>query len=127
MEKELRIGQCHDSLTQLCTKLTAQARILRYKFVHVHHQASNTCSQNLLNCINAKIETIVAKYRHAFMMLQALDSHGGSEWCTEFQELQKQGVHYLSQAELPDAPTQEHADELHARTLLSGGAVPEGS
>ena len=127
MEKELRIGQCRDSLTQLCTKLTAQARLLRYKYVHARHQAPNTRSRNLLNRISAKIETIVARYRHAFTALQALHSCGGSEWLSEFQELRKQDVRCLSQTELPDAPTREQAEELHARTLLSGGVIPEGN
>jgi len=127
MEKELRIGQCRDSLAQLRTKLTAQARLLNYKYVHVRHQAQNTRSRNLLHRINEKIETIISKYRHALVMLRALDTCGGSEWRSEFGELRKQDVRYLSQAELPYAPTQERADELHARTLLNGGATPEGN
>ena len=44
METELRIGQCRDSLVQLRTKLNAQARLLKYKYVHVRHQAPNTRS-----------------------------------------------------------------------------------
>lgn len=126
MEKKLRIGQCHDSLAQLRMKLTSQACILRYKYVHVCHQAPNTRSRNLLNRINTKIDTIVAKYHRAFTALQVLDIHNESKWRSEFQELRKQDVCCLSQAALPNAPTQEHADELHARTLLNGVA-PEGS
>ena len=126
MEKELRIGQCRDSLVQLRTQLTSQARILRYKYVHVRHQAPNTRSRNLLNRINAKIDGIVAKYHRAYAALQALDTGDKSHWCSEFQELRKQDVRCLSQAELPDAPTQERAEELHARTLLNGIA-PEGN
>lgn len=127
MEKELRIGQCRDSLTQLRTKLTAQARLLRYKYVHVRHQAPNTRSRNLLNRVGAKIETIAARYRHAFAMLQALCLCSGSEQPLEFQELRKQDVRGLSQTELPDASTQEYAEELRARSLLSGGVMPEGN
>ena len=125
MEKELRIGQCRDSLVRLRTSLTTQARILKYKYVHVRHQAPNTCSRNLLNRINAKTDVIVAKYRRAFAALQALDTRGESEWRLEFQELWKQDVRWLSQAELPKAPTQERAEELHARTLLNS-KMPEG-
>ena len=126
MEKDLRIGQCRDALAQLRTKLAAQARILKYKYVHVRHQAPNTRSRNLLNRINVKIDTVVAKYRRAFTALQVLDTCGESEWRLEFQELRKQDVRCLSQAEWPDAPTQERADELHVRTLLNG-VTPEGS
>jgi hypothetical protein len=127
MEKELRIGQCRDSLSQLRTKLTAQARLVKYKYVHVRHQAPNTRSRNLLNRIDTKIGVIAAKYRHAFLMLQALDPSVTSEWRSEFQELKKRDVRSLSQPELPDAPTQERAEELHARTLLNGGVMPEGN
>lgn len=126
MEKELRTGQCRDSLARLRTTLTAQARILNYKSVHVRHQAQNTRSRNLLNRINAKIDAIAAKYRRAFTALQALDTCGESEWRSEFLELRKQDIRCLSQAELPDAPTQERAEELHTRTLLNG-ATPEGN
>jgi len=127
MEIELRIGQCRDSLTQLRTKLNAQARLLKHKYVNIRHQAPNTRSQDLLKRINAKIESIANKYRYAFAMLQALDQRGGYEWRSEFLELRNQDVRGLSQAELPKAPTQERAEELQARTLLKGEVVPEGN
>ena len=127
METELRIGQCRDALIQLRTKLNAQARLLKHKYVHVRHQAPNTRSRNLLNSINKKIEVVSSRYCHAFMMLQALDPHGTYGWDSEFLNLRKQDVHGLSQVELPDAPTQERAETLQARTLLNGNAVPEGN
>ena len=49
MEKELRISQCRDTLVQLCTKLSAKACLLKYKYVNVRHQALNMRSRNLLN------------------------------------------------------------------------------
>ena len=55
MEMELRIGQCCNALIQLCTKLNAQTHLLKYKYIHVWHQASNTHSCNLLNGINLTI------------------------------------------------------------------------
>ena len=76
METELRIGQCRDALAQLHTKLTAQARLLKYKYVHVRNQVPNTRSRNLLNRVNMKIVAIVAKYRHVFTML-TLGARGG--------------------------------------------------
>ena len=126
MEAELWIGQCHDSLVQLRTKLTAQARLHKYKYVHVRHQAPNTRSRNLVNRVNAKIKTVVAKYRHALAMLKALDPDGKLGWRSEFLELRSQDVRGMSQAELPNAPTRERAEELQERTLLNGGVVPEG-
>jgi hypothetical protein len=125
MESKLRIGQCRDSLTQLRTKLTAQARLLKYKFAHVRNQAPNTRSRNLLNRNTTKIDAIAAKYRHAFSMLCSLDPDG--KWTSEFQELGKQDVRCFAEAELPEASTEERQQELHARTLLNGGAEPEGN
>ena len=127
MEAELRIGQCRDSLIQLRTKLTAKVRLLKYKYIHVRHQAPNTRSRNLLNRISVKIDAIVAKYRHALTMLKALDPDGKLEWRSEFLELRSQDVRGISEAELPDAPTQERAEQLQERTLLNGGVVPEGN
>ena len=127
MEKELRIGQCRDSLVQLRTKLTAQARLLKHKYLHVHNQNPNTRFRGIMNRNTAKIEAVVTKYREAFATLKALDPGGRSGWHSEFLELRKQDVRYLSEAELPAAPTPERADELHARTLLNGGVEPEGN
>lgn len=127
MEAELWIGQCHDSLVQLHTKLTAQARLLKYKYVHVRHQASNTRSRNLLNRINVKIDAIAGKYRHAFATLKVLDPGGMLEWRSDFLELRSQDVRGMSQAELPNAPTRERAEELQGRRLLNSGVVPEGN
>ena len=126
MEAELRVGQCRDSLLQLRTKLTAQARLVKYKYVHVQHQAPNTRSRNLLNRVNVKIEAIAVKYRRAFTALKALDPDGKLDQRSEFLELRSQDVRGMSQAELPDAPTRERAEELRKRTLLNGGAAPEG-
>ena len=127
MEKDLRVGQCRDSLAQLRTKLNAQARLIKYKYVNVRHQMPNTRSRNLLNRISTKIETAAAKYRRALTALQALDQCGSSEWCSEFLELRNQDVRGLSEAALPKAATQERAEELQARTLLNGDVVPEGN
>jgi len=127
METELRIGQCRDCLVQLRTKLNAQARLLKHKYVNVRHQASNTRSRNLLNRINAKIDVVATKYRHAFASLQALDQREEPEWRSEFLELGNQDVRGMSEAELPKAPTRERAQDLQARSLLNNNIVPEGN
>ena len=127
MEAELRIGQCRDSLAQLRTKLTAQARLLKYKYVHVRHQASNTRSRNLLNSIGAKIEVAVVKYRRALTALKVLDPGRKLGWHSEFLELRDKDIRWMSQEELPDAPTKQRAEELRKRKLLNGKIVPEGN
>jgi len=127
MEMELRIGQCRDSLSQLRTNLTAQTRLLKHKYVNVRHQVPNTRSRDLLNRVSGKIEACAVKYRHSFKMLQALDPSESSTWRSEFLELRPQDVRGMAQPELPSAPTQERAKELHARSLLNGRVVPEGS
>lgn len=127
METELRIGQCRDSLSQLRTKLNAQARLLKHKYVNIRHQVQNTRSRNLLKRVNAKIDAVATKYRQVFAALQALDQCDASEWRLEFHELRNQDVRGLSEAELPKAPTRERAEELQARTLLSKDTIPEGN
>ena len=127
METELQVAQCHDSLTQLRTQLSAQARLSKYKFVHVRHQRPNTRSRNSIGRVDAKIEALATKYRRAFATLPTLDPHGKSRWRLEFLELKNQDVRALSEAELPDAPTQACAQQLQARSLLGGGGAPEGN
>jgi len=129
VEKELRIGQCRDSLSYLRTKLNAQARLLKHKYVNARGQGPNTRSLGLINRVNTKTNAAASRYRHAFAMLRILDwsTSGGSEWRSEFFELKLQDVRGLSVAELPDAPTQEHAEQLQARSLLNGGVPPEGN
>ena len=127
MEAELRISQCRDSLVQLRTKLTTQARLLKYKYIHVRHQASNTRSRNLINRVNAKIEATATKYRRAFTALNALDPEGKFGWRSELLELRSQDIRGISQAELPDAPTKERTKELQKRRLLNGKVAPKGN
>ena len=87
MEAQLRISQCHDSLVWLCTKLAAKAHLIKYKVIHVRHQASNTRSRNLLNRVSMKIEATAVKYRHAFAALNALDPEGKLGWQSELLKL----------------------------------------
>jgi len=127
MEKELRLGQCRNSLNQLRTRLTAQSRLIKYKYINVRHQGPNTRSRGFLNLVSTKIDAATTKYRHAFAAVQVLDQSGESEWRSTFLELRDQDVRGLAEAELPDAPTRERAEELQARSLLKGGAMPEGN
>ena len=126
MEKELCISQCRDSLSQLQTKLTAQAQLLKHKHTNVCHQGPNTCSRDLLNHIK-KVDVVADKYSHAHKMLQALNLSDSSEWHSEFLELRPQDICCMAKAELPNAPTWERVEECQARTLLNGNAMPEGN
>ena len=58
MEAELQVAQCHNTLTQLRTQLSTQARLFKYKFIHVRHQRPNTRSRNAIGRVNAKIEAL---------------------------------------------------------------------
>ena len=127
METELQVAQCRDSLTQLRTQLSAQARLSKYKFVHVRHQKPNTRSRNAIGRVDAKIDTLATKYRRAFATLPTLDTHGKSRWRSEFLELRNQDIRALSEAELPNVPTQARTQQLWERSLLGGGVVPEGN
>ena len=127
IETELRIGQCRNSLSQLCANLAAKTRLLKYKYVNVRHQAPNTRSRDLVNQTSEKIDACTVKYRHAFKTLQTLDPSDNFKWQSEFHELRPQDVRGLAQPELPSAPTQERAEELLARSLLNGGGIPEGN
>ena len=127
METELRVAQCCNALTQLRTQLSAQARLFKYKFVHVRHQKPNTCSRNSIGHVDAKIETLTTKYCCAFATLPTLDAHRKSGWRSEFLELKNQDIQALSEVELPNTPTQACAQQLQARSLLSGGVIPEGN
>lgn len=126
METELRIGQCHDSLVQLRTKLIAQARLYKHKYVNVRHQGPNTRSRNMLSRIDSKIKDFSAKYRRAFEALATLDPDGSFGWQSDLLKLGQWDARRLNEPELPDAPTHARALELQSRTLLNGDAVPEG-
>lgn len=127
MEKELRIGQCRDSLIQLRTKLNARARLTNHKYVNVRHQLPNTRSRDLLNRTNARINAFVAKYRNSLARLEALEESTEPEWRSEFLDLGVNDIRALDESELPKAPTEERARKLQERALLNGGALPEGS
>lgn len=127
METELRTGQCRDCLTQLRTRLNTQAHLLKHKYVNVRHQAPNTRSKELLNRTTTRINAITVKYHSALKSLQALDKDEEAGWRSEFLELGGDDLRSLSEPKLPSAPTRDRALEIQARSLLNGGALPEGT
>lgn len=126
MEKELRIGQCRDSLVQLRIKLNAKARLLNHKFVNVRHQLPNTRSQDLLSRTSTRIGAIAAKYCNSLTRLRDLDKDKMSKWRSEFLDLTGDDLRALAEPEPPKAATQERARELQERSLLNGNKLPEG-
>jgi hypothetical protein len=127
MEKELHIGQCRDCLSQIRTKLTAQARLLKHKYINIRNTTPNTRSRGLVNRVVMKVEVLAARYDHALKMLRALDLSDSSKWRSEFFQLGPQDLRCMGEAQLPSAPTKERAEELRTRSLLNGGVMPEGN
>lgn len=130
MEKELRLGQCQDGLSQLRDHLHSRARILKDKYVNVRHQVPNTRSRNLLERISAKINTSVEKYQAAYAALLALDSDPTAKWRLELQPLNSKDIRSMSDAEMVHpitaVPSNEN-DVVQTPRLLPGGIIPEGS
>lgn len=129
MEKELRLGQCQDSLTQLRGHLHSRSRILKDKYVNVRHQAPNTRSHSLLDRISAKIDISAEKYRSAYTALLALDSNPTAEWRLELQPLHQKDIRSMSDDTANPTPRLPSDEEnpTQNRGLLPGGVIPEGS
>ena len=130
MEKELRLGQCQDALSQLRGHLHSRARILKDKYVNVRHQAPNTRSRNLLDRLSTKINASAEKYRAAYTALLALDSDPTAKWRSEFQPLHQKDIRSMSDTDTVHPITGLPSDEdngLPTHGLLPGGIIPEGS
>ena len=127
MEKELRLSQCHDALSSLRLHLHSKSRLLKDKYVNVRHQGPNTKSRALLDRVSAHISTAADRYTIARSALNTLDPDPKSPWRKEFLVLNKADIRGMAEAELPDHPDPKRANAILERTLLSGGAFPEGN
>lgn len=127
MEHELRIGQCHDALSSLRLNLHSRSRLLKDKFVNVRHQGPNTRSRELLNRVSNQISSAAEKYTAARSALDALDPDPAASWRTVLLVLHAKDIRGISEPSLPDHPDPERATAILARTLLSGGVVPDGN
>lgn len=119
MERDLRLGQCQDALSQLREHLHSRARILKDKYVNVRHQVPNTRSNSLLDRVSVKVDASVSKYNAAYTSLLALDSDPNAKWRSELQPLHQHDIRSMSDAEKPVTAM--------GRDLLPGGVPPEGS
>ena len=130
MEKELRLGQCEDGLTQLRGHLHSQARLLKFKYVNVRHQVPNTRSRGLLDRVSAKISTSAEKYRAAYAALLALDPDPAAKWKSELRPLNPKDVRPMFSNDpintTTDLPSDED-NEVPVHGLLRGGVIAEGS
>ena len=127
MEKELRLAQCHDALSTLRLHLHSKSRLLKDKYVNVRHQGPNTRSRELLNRVSARISAAADQYTAAHSALSALDTNPKADWRTELLILHTKDIRGVSEPSLLDHPDPERASAILARTLLSGGALPEGN
>ena len=128
MERDLRLSQCHDSLSLLRNHLHSRSRLVKDKYLNVRNQGPNTKSRELLNRASAQISAAADRYNTAYSALCSLDLDPNAQWRTELLVLHGKDIRGISEPEsLPDHLGREHADEVSARTLLSGGVIPDGS
>ena len=127
MEKALRLSQCNDALSSLRLHLHSRSRLLKDKYVNVHHQGPNTKSRELLNRVSVQISAAADKYTNAYSALDTLDPDPSASWRADLLILQAKDIRGVSEPSLPDHPDPEHASAILARMLLSGGVFPEGN
>ena len=72
IEFQLREGQAHDTLNDLCQGLRSRAYILKFKNHFLCGQGSNTWAWNSLKTLDAKINATATKYRVAHQSLTTL-------------------------------------------------------
>ena len=127
MEKDLRLGQCSDALDSLRINLHSKSGLLKDKYINVRHQGPNTRSREFIGRISSRISVAADRYTVAYTALDALDPDSAAEWRTEFRPLHANDIRGMSESSLPDHPDPERASAILARTLLNGGAYPEGN
>ena len=127
MEKELRLSQCNDSLSALRLHLHSKSRLLKDKYVNVRHQGPNTKSRALLDRVSTQISTAAGRYTAACSALDALDPDPKAKWREEFCILRETDIRGMSEHEPPQHQNPDRAGAVLQRSLLSGGALPEGS
>ena len=67
------------------------------------------------------------RYTAAHSALNALDPDPMAHWRTELLILHTKDIRGMLESSLPDHPDPERANEIMVRSLLSGGALPEGN
>ena len=127
MEKDIRLGQCHDALSALRVQLHSRSRLLKDKYINVRNQGPNTKSQELLRRVSSRVSAAADQYTIAYSALDALDSDPAAPWRTELHVLNASDIRGVSEPTLPNHPDPERARAILARTLLSGGAYPQGN
>ena len=127
MEKDLRLGQCYDTLNSLHIHLHSKSRLLKDKHVNVRHQGPNTKSRDLINTVSSRISATADRYSTSYPALCELDTDPTAKWQTELHTLHANDIRGVSEPSLPDHPDPDRASAILARKLLSGGAYPAPS
>lgn len=127
MEKDLRLGQCSDALDSLRINLHSKSGLLKDKYVNVRHQGPNTRSREFIGRVSSRISVAADRYTTAYTALDALDPDPAARWRTEFHALHAADIRGVSEPSVPDHPDPDRASAILARTLLNGGAHPEGN
>ncbi|KAI0747825.1 hypothetical protein C8Q80DRAFT_1316398 [Daedaleopsis nitida] len=96
-EWELRRAQAYDALTDLRARLELRAHMYHYKDRFVRGQREGTRSNALLQSIESKKNTNVARYRAAFAALEVLSAAlGKTHWRGNLRELRDGDVRHVS-------------------------------
>ncbi|KIK98410.1 hypothetical protein PAXRUDRAFT_31186 [Paxillus rubicundulus Ve08.2h10] len=72
VEFQLRMGQAHDALNELCQALWSRPYMLNFKDCFLCGQGTNTCAQNCLKNVDTKVSATAAKYCTAYTTLCTL-------------------------------------------------------
>ncbi|KAI0748683.1 hypothetical protein C8Q80DRAFT_1219730 [Daedaleopsis nitida] len=96
-EWQLRYAQAHDALASLRGRLEVRAHMYHYKDRFVRGQREGTRSNSLLQSVEAKKDSDIARYRAAFSALQVLSAAlGKTNWCGTLSELRDDDVRHVS-------------------------------
>ena len=127
MERDLRLGQCQDALSQLRHHLHSRARILKDKYVNVRHQIPNTRSRSLLDRVSTKIDALASKYKTAYASLLVLDSDVNAKWRSELQPLHQHDIRSMAGDDLMPSNSTQQSKITPGCSSLPGGIPSEGN
>ncbi|KAJ7470051.1 hypothetical protein B0H11DRAFT_1730903 [Mycena galericulata] len=96
MEAKLRVGQCTDALSDLCSRLHAQRFLITWRNSNAVGQRAATRSATIIGRVGDRIARIAAKYRYARSALIGLK---GDAFAPEFKELRAEDINVNAEEE----------------------------